>query len=64
MKPSERCKAAGLKNLAQLSDEAGVSVQTLNNWHKYKPRLFVVVLMGVVLDLANREEGENAQAKA
>lgn len=48
MKPSERCKAAGLKSLAELSEICGESVQTLNNWHKNKPRVFDLVLLGAV----------------
>lgn len=48
MKPSEQCKAAGLKSLKQLSEITGESVQTSNNWSKYKPRLFAVVLAGAV----------------
>jgi hypothetical protein len=45
MKPSERCKAAGLKSLAELSEITGESVQTLNNWYKYKPIIFDALLM-------------------
>jgi len=48
MKPSEICKAAGLKSLAELSRITGESVQTLNNWHKNKPRLFEVLVAGAV----------------
>lgn len=50
MKPSEKCKSAGLKSLAELSEISGESVQTLNNWHKNKPRLFDLVLMGAVAE--------------
>lgn len=46
MKPSEKCKEAGLKSLAELSDMTDVSVQTLNNWFKDKPALFDIVLTG------------------
>lgn len=46
MNASEQAKAAGLKSLAQVSKITGVSVQTLNNWHKNKPDLFAVVLAG------------------
>lgn len=49
MKPSEACKAAGLKSLAELSRVTGESVQTLNNWHKNKPRLFEILVAGAVL---------------
>ena len=34
MTPSEKCKAAGLKSLAELAEISGESVQTLINWHK------------------------------
>lgn len=49
MAPSEQCKAAGLKNLEQLSQITGVSVQTLVNWSRAKPRLFQVVILGAVV---------------
>jgi len=40
MKPSEHCKAKGLKGLKQLSEITGQSIQTLINWHKVNPELF------------------------
>lgn len=46
MKPSEQCKAAGLKSLAELSRITGESEQTLINWHKNKPVLFDIVTKG------------------
>ena len=46
MKPSEKCKEAGLKSLAELSEISGESVQTLNNWSKNKPIVFELVLKG------------------
>lgn len=46
MKPSEECKRAGLKSLAELSEMTETSVQTLNNWSKNKPKLFDVLLAG------------------
>ena len=49
MKPSEQCKAAGLKSLAELSKISGESVQTLNNWSKHKPIVFDLVLRGAVV---------------
>jgi hypothetical protein len=49
MKPSEKCKSAGLKSLAELAEISGESVQTLNNWHKHKPKLFDLVLRGAVV---------------
>lgn len=50
MKPSEVCKSAGLKSLAELSEFSGESVQTLNNWYKSKPRLFELVLKGALFE--------------
>jgi hypothetical protein len=46
MTASQQAKAAGLKNLKQVSDITDTSVQTLNNWHKHKPKLFIVTLLG------------------
>lgn len=50
MTPSQRCKKAGLKSLAELSELSGESVQTLINWYKserYRQR-FELVLAGVL----------------
>jgi len=55
MKPSEKCKAAGLKSLAELSEISGESVQTLNNWSKNKPTVFGLVLRGAVVKKMNAE---------
>ena len=46
MTPSQQAKAAGLKSLLQVSELTGVSIQTLSNWAKNKPKLFRVVLVG------------------
>lgn len=54
MSPSRQAKASGLKSLTQASQLLGtkpdgmpvVSLQTLTNWHKHKPKLFAVVLAG------------------
>lgn len=46
MTPSQQAKAAGLKSLTEVSNQTGVSLQTLTNWHKHKPRLFAVVVKG------------------
>ena len=56
MKPSEKCKAEGLKSLVELSEIIGESVQTLNNWYKHKPKVFDAVLMWAVQHLLLREE--------
>ena len=50
MKPSERCKEAGLKSLAELAERSEESVQTLNNWFKKKRRRFELILAGVTAD--------------
>ena len=50
VKPSEVCKSAGLKSLAELSGFSGESVQTLNNWYKSEPRRFELVLKGVLFE--------------
>lgn len=46
--PSQQAKSAGLKSLTTVSDITGVSLQTLTNWHKDKPKLFKVVVAGCV----------------
>jgi hypothetical protein len=46
MTPSEQCKQAGLKSLAEVVRMTGVSEQTLINWHRNKPQLFSVVVAG------------------
>lgn len=51
MKPHRICKNAGLKSLVELSEKSGVSVQTLNNWAKNKPRLFKCLIYGAILKM-------------
>ena len=65
MTPSQQCKSAGLKSLAELVRISEVSEQTLINWHKDKPRLFAVVVAGaVVIKAANAvAQGREPQAK-
>lgn len=46
MKPSELCKQYGL-TLKQVSEYTNQSEQTLINWHKNKPYLFMAVVAGV-----------------
>jgi hypothetical protein len=48
MTPSQQAKAAGLKNLLQVQQLTGQSAQTLTNWHRDKPDLFFIVLLGCV----------------
>lgn len=49
MTPAQQAKAAGLKSLLEVSELTGVSIQTLSNWAKNKPKLFSVVLAGCVV---------------
>ena len=44
--PSQQAKELGCKSLKEVSDMTGVSVQTLINWHKSKPILFEVLVIG------------------
>lgn len=46
MTPSQLAKSSGLKSLTEVSQLTGVSLQTLTNWHRYKPDLFTVVISG------------------
>ena len=48
MKTSEKCKAAGLLNLKELSELTGQTPDTLLRWDKNKPELFQIVLDGAV----------------
>ena len=50
MKPSEKCKAVGMKSLTELSNISKESVQTLNNWYKNEPRRFELILKGVIFE--------------
>ena len=55
MTPSQQCKDAGLKSLAELSRATKTSEQTLINWSRNKPELFKAAVAGVV---ANKLKGE------
>lgn len=46
MTASKKAKAQGLKSLAQVVELSTVKRRTLENWHKNKPELFNVVLLG------------------
>jgi len=59
MTPSEQCKAAGLKSLAELSKISCVSIQTLINWHKNKPILFEMVTFGAYHIKSKNEKNKN-----
>ena len=52
MKPSEKCKAAGLSGLAELVNITGKCQSTLINWDKASPLLFEIVLRGAVVTKA------------
>lgn len=54
--PSQQAKAAGLKNLLQVQTMTGQSAQTLTNWHRDKPELFRIVLLGCVSMLGDKCE--------
>ena len=45
---AQQAKSMGLKSLTQVSNLTGVSLNTLTNWHRDKPLLFDVVLLGCV----------------
>lgn len=51
MTPSQQAKSVGLKSLTQVSHITGVSLNTLTNWHRDKPELFRIVLMGCLMQL-------------
>lgn len=51
MTASKKCKQAGLKSLAELSQITGRSKRTLQEWNKTSPIFFKIVLDGAV---ANR----------
>ena len=48
MKPSQKCKAAGLTGLAELVQITGRCSRTLINWNRADPVLFEVVIRGAV----------------
>ena len=49
MSPSEQCKRAGLKSLAELANISNTSTRTLINWHAHKITRFTVLLAGAVV---------------
>ena len=56
MKPSEKCKAAGLSGLAELVEITGKCSRTLINWNKADPLLFEIVLRGAVVAKATKDK--------
>lgn len=59
MKPSEKCKAAGLSGLAELVELTGKCQRTLINWNKADPTLFHIVLRGAVATKAIKDREIN-----
>jgi len=53
MTPSQQAKSIGLKSLTEVSELTHVSLQTLTNWHRDKPKLFKIVLLGCVTERSN-----------
>jgi hypothetical protein len=56
MTPAQQAKAAGLKNLKQVSIMIKKPSATLINWHRDSPELFAIVIAGCVAQI---NEGEN-----
>ncbi len=59
MKPSEKCKAAGLTGLAELVEITGKCQRTLINWSKADPLLFEIVLRGAWVTKAIKDKEIN-----
>lgn len=57
MTPSQQAKDSGLKSLKQMAELTGVKVRTLINWHKDKPVLFKIILVG--LSNLNKEQNND-----
>jgi len=49
--PGKAAKEFGLKSLLQVQQITGQSAQTLTNWHRDKPELFKIVILGCVASL-------------
>ncbi len=49
-----QAKEAGFKNLSEVARITGQSPQKVTYWHKYKPELFRIMLLGCVADKAQR----------
>lgn len=48
MTPSEQCKEAGLKSLAEFARLTDESKENLINWHRDRPKRFELILKGVM----------------
>lgn len=55
MKPSGKCKAAGLTGLAELVEITGKCQRTLINWNKADPLLFQIVIRGAAATKAIKD---------
>jgi len=55
--PAQQAKRLGLKSLTQASQITGVSLSALTNWHRSKPELFRIILLGCVVDRCQPELG-------
>lgn len=70
MTPAQTAKSMGLKSLTQARDMLGtnknghpmVSLNTLTNWHRNKPELFEVVMLGCLVKF-KEEEGRKWAAR-
>lgn len=59
MTASQKAKSMGLKSLKELSETIDTSVQTLSNWHKYKPlRFHAACLGGCIMVCTQVSKGE------
>ena len=66
MTASQKAKSMGLKSLTEVSEHTRTSLQTLINWHKNKPELFNVVLIGcrnISLNQYLRNKDANQQSE-
>jgi hypothetical protein len=54
MKPSEKCKQAGLKSLAELVELYGRAERTLIDWDKNNPQQFDNAIRAAVMKKAER----------
>ncbi len=61
---SQMAKACGLPSLKYVTDKTGTSKETLINWHRSKPALFRVVLVGCeTLHAEEQATGTTLEAK-
>ena len=46
MTPAKMAKDMGFKNLTEVSNMCGMSLQALDKWYKNRPDLFLIILLG------------------